>query len=136
MITQFTDDQNFTDEQKQYMLDLVKHDVGGWHAMHGRNQDFRCAYCGRDFCASFDNFHSLTFDHIKPESHGGAHTFENTLACCWPCNHLKGAYVPKGETRAARIDDARDYVKARRSTREAAVAKLRLYVCGVLEKDG
>lgn len=133
MITQFTDDQNFTDEQKRYMQQLLKDEaanLGGWHAMHGPNQGFRCAYCGRDFLVSYDAFYSLTIDHITPTCCDGEHTFENTLVCCRTCNFLKHEYSPVGDSREERIADARCRVKKLRETREAAVAKLRLFVRG------
>ena len=42
---------------------------------------FCCAYCG----AKAD-----TVDHVVPRSRGGAHSWENCVACCSTCNHRKG----------------------------------------------
>ena len=39
---------------------------------------FRCAYCGGK---------ADTVDHVVPRSRGGAHTWENCVACCSTCNH-------------------------------------------------
>ena len=39
-----------------------------------------CGYCGRK---------ATTIDHIKPRSKGGEHKWENTVAACYNCNHLK-----------------------------------------------
>lgn len=41
---------------------------------------FRCAYCGN---------RADTVDHVVPRSRGGAHCWENCVACCWACNHRK-----------------------------------------------
>lgn len=40
----------------------------------------RCGYCG----ARAD-----TIDHVVPRSRGGAHGWENCVACCAKCNHRK-----------------------------------------------
>lgn len=41
---------------------------------------FRCAYCGG---------RAETIDHVVPRSRGGAHSWENCVACCAHCNHRK-----------------------------------------------
>ncbi|QLY30295.1 HNH endonuclease [Nocardia huaxiensis] len=41
---------------------------------------FRCAYCGGK---------AETIDHVIPRSRGGAHSWENCVASCAPCNHRK-----------------------------------------------
>lgn len=41
---------------------------------------FRCAYCGG---------RAETIDHVVPRSRGGAHSWENCVACCAKCNHRK-----------------------------------------------
>ncbi|WP_174550540.1 HNH endonuclease [Nocardia vermiculata] len=41
---------------------------------------YRCAYCGAK---------AETIDHVVPRSRGGAHSWENCVACCAPCNHRK-----------------------------------------------
>ncbi|MBM7279464.1 HNH endonuclease [Gordonia rubripertincta] len=41
---------------------------------------FRCGYCGK---------HATTIDHVVPRSRGGAHNWENCVACCASCNHRK-----------------------------------------------
>nr|WP_246361159.1 HNH endonuclease [Haloechinothrix aidingensis] len=40
----------------------------------------RCAYCGSK---------ATTVDHVVPRSRGGAHTWQNCVACCSKCNHRK-----------------------------------------------
>lgn len=42
--------------------------------------EFQCQYCGRPA----DNV-----DHIVPKSRGGAHTWDNVVAACRPCNSRK-----------------------------------------------
>jgi len=41
----------------------------------------RCGYCGKP---------ADTVDHIHPQSKGGGNTWENTVACCFKCNQIKG----------------------------------------------
>jgi len=41
---------------------------------------FHCAYCGSK---------AETIDHVVPRSRGGAHSWENCVACCADCNHRK-----------------------------------------------
>ena len=40
----------------------------------------RCAYCGNK---------ADTIDHVIPRSRGGAHSWQNCVACCAKCNHRK-----------------------------------------------
>ncbi len=47
---------------------------------------YRCGYCGDTF-----DPRQLTVDHVVPRSHGGPHTWANTITSCWKCNHKKGA---------------------------------------------
>ncbi|WP_250004182.1 HNH endonuclease [Actinoplanes sp. M2I2] len=45
----------------------------------------RCAYCGRA---------ASTIDHVLPRSRGGANSWLNTVAACYPCNQRKGNRTP------------------------------------------
>jgi 5-methylcytosine-specific restriction endonuclease McrA len=47
-----------------------------------------CQYCGREA-------HDLTLDHVMPRHRGGAHSWENLVAACKPCNHRKGGKTPE-----------------------------------------
>ena len=47
-----------------------------------------CQYCGRIA-------HDLTLDHVLPRHRGGAHSWENLVAACKPCNHRKGGRTPE-----------------------------------------
>jgi 5-methylcytosine-specific restriction endonuclease McrA len=40
----------------------------------------RCQYCGAG---------AESIDHVVPRSRGGAHVWENVVACCRPCNATK-----------------------------------------------
>ncbi|HCU99918.1 MAG TPA: HNH endonuclease [Dehalococcoidia bacterium] len=46
-----------------------------------------CAYCGR-------NGRDLTLDHVVPRYRGGAHSWENLVSACKPCNHRKAGRTP------------------------------------------
>lgn len=48
-----------------------------------------CQYCQANLPAS-----KLTLDHVTPKSRGGKSTWENLVACCYPCNNRKGSRTP------------------------------------------
>jgi 5-methylcytosine-specific restriction endonuclease McrA len=47
---------------------------------------FLCQYCGKN-CSH----EQLTIDHVVPKSRGGATSWDNVVAACYPCNTDKGA---------------------------------------------
>ncbi len=49
-------------------------------AVFARDQG-KCQYCGRS---------AESIDHVIPRSKGGAHTWDNVVACCRRCNTYKG----------------------------------------------
>jgi 5-methylcytosine-specific restriction endonuclease McrA len=49
-------------------------------AVFARDQG-RCQYCGRP---------AESIDHVVPRSKGGAHAWDNVVACCRQCNTYKG----------------------------------------------
>ncbi|ERN40536.1 restriction endonuclease [Rubidibacter lacunae KORDI 51-2] len=51
-----------------------------------RRDRHACQYCG--------STRNLTLDHVQPRSRGGAHTWDNVVAACAPCNSRKGARTP------------------------------------------
>ncbi len=53
-----------------------------------RRDNFTCQYCGRQ---SKD----LTVDHVIPRRLGGQSTWDNVVAACPRCNHLKGGLTPQ-----------------------------------------
>ena len=46
--------------------------------------EFKCQYCMKRF-----SNRSLTIDHVKPKSHGGKHSWSNSVTACKPCNQGK-----------------------------------------------
>lgn len=48
-----------------------------------------CQYCRKTLPAT-----GLTLDHVFPKSRGGKSTWENLVACCYPCNNKKGDRTP------------------------------------------
>ena len=54
-----------------------------------------CAYCGKPWKTRRSRKPSM--DHVIPLGVGGAHTKDNVVPCCWPCNRTKGAetWVPR-----------------------------------------
>ncbi len=47
------------------------------------------------FCGTVLGSGELTLDHILPRSLGGKSTWENLVACCYPCNNVKGSRTPE-----------------------------------------
>jgi hypothetical protein len=45
----------------------------------------RCVYCG-----GTPPVQEMTVDHVEPRAKGGDHSAGNLVACCRPCNRLKG----------------------------------------------
>jgi 5-methylcytosine-specific restriction endonuclease McrA len=67
-----------------------------------------CRYCGLDGRASFENALVLSVDFVVPRAHKGKKVPSNLVACCSPCNQIKGTRVYQD------FDEARKYVLARR----------------------
>jgi 5-methylcytosine-specific restriction endonuclease McrA len=69
---------------------------------------FVCQYCGLDGRASFENALVMRVDFIVPRAHKGKKDARNLVACCTPCNTIKGTRV------YASFDEAKAQVLARR----------------------
>jgi len=69
---------------------------------------FRCRYCGLDGKASFENALVMSVDFVVPRAHKGKKNSANLVACCRPCNMIKGTRVHKN------FEEAQKYVLARR----------------------
>jgi 5-methylcytosine-specific restriction endonuclease McrA len=69
---------------------------------------FRCKYCGLDGRASFENALVMSVDFVMPRAHKGKKDPANLVACCRPCNMIKGKRVYKN------FEEAKKYVLARR----------------------
>ena len=90
-------------------LSLVDLPVGWAEAQKILERDhFRCRYCGLDGKASFENALVMYVDFVVPCAHKGKNRSSNLVACCRPCNTLKGTRVYKS------FEDAQKYVLARR----------------------
>jgi 5-methylcytosine-specific restriction endonuclease McrA len=55
--------------------------------------DYRCRYCGLDGRASFENALVMSVDFVVPRARKGKKSPENLVACCRPCNTIKGKRV-------------------------------------------
>jgi 5-methylcytosine-specific restriction endonuclease McrA len=61
---------------------------------------YTCQYCGR-------KGKDLTLDHVLPKERGGAHTWENLVACCTECNNKKGNLTPHDAGLTLRVQPRR-----------------------------
>jgi 5-methylcytosine-specific restriction endonuclease McrA len=69
---------------------------------------FCCRYCGLDGRTNFENALVMSVDFVMPRAHKGKKDPSNLVACCRPCNMIKGKRVYQN------FDDAKLYVLARR----------------------
>lgn len=70
---------------------------------------YRCRYCGLDGRASFENALVMSVDFVIPRAKKGRKDPENLVACCRPCNMIKGTRVYRD------LEEAKAYVLARRA---------------------
>jgi 5-methylcytosine-specific restriction endonuclease McrA len=70
--------------------------------------DHRCQYCGLDGRASFENALVMRVDFVMPRAKKGKKDPGNLVACCTPCNTIKGTRV------YASFEEARAYVLKQR----------------------
>jgi 5-methylcytosine-specific restriction endonuclease McrA len=68
----------------------------------------RCRYCGLDGAASFENALIMSVDFVVPRARKGKKDPSNLVACCRPCNMIKGRRV------YGSLEEAKTYVLARR----------------------
>jgi 5-methylcytosine-specific restriction endonuclease McrA len=66
----------------------------------------RCRYCGLDGKASFENALVMSVDFVVPRAKKGKKDPANLVACCRPCNMIKGTRVYRD------LDEAKAYVLA------------------------
>jgi hypothetical protein len=69
---------------------------------------FRCRYCGLDGMASFENALVMGVDFVVARAHKGKNDPRNLVACCRPCNVIKGRRL------FGNFEEAKAYVLARR----------------------
>jgi 5-methylcytosine-specific restriction endonuclease McrA len=80
--------------------------------------DHRCQYCGLDGRASFENALVMRVDFVVPRARKGKKDPGNLVACCTPCNTIKGTRV------YGNFDEAKAYVlKQRQELRKNWEAK-------------
>lgn len=66
--------------------------------------DYTCKYCGLDGRASFENALVMRVDFIHPRARKGKKDPANLVACCSPCNTIKGTKV------YSNFDEAKSFV--------------------------
>lgn len=90
--------------------------------------DYRCQYCGLDGRASFENALVMSVDFVVPRAHKGKKSHGNLVACCRPCNTIKGTRV------YASFEEAKAHVMAAREklreTWEAKTARAKAGAAG------
>jgi len=69
---------------------------------------FRCRYCGFNGRASFENALVMGVDFVVARARKGKNETDNLVACCRPCNVIKGRRL------FGSFEEARTYVLARR----------------------
>lgn len=80
--------------------------------------DYRCQYCGLDGRASFENALVMSVDFVVPRARKGKKDPRNLVACCRPCNAIKGKRV------YANLEEAKAFVlKNREELRKAWESK-------------
>ena len=70
--------------------------------------DYVCRYCGLDGRASFENALVMRVDFVVPRARKGKKDPSNLVACCTPCNTIKGTRV------YASFDEAKAFVLGQR----------------------
>ncbi len=100
-------------------LSLVESPVSMQEGLKILERDnYRCQYCGLDGRASFENALVMRVDFIHPRARKGKKDPSNLVACCAPCNTIKGTRV------YASFDEAKSAVlKHREELRKAWQSK-------------
>ena len=70
--------------------------------------DYRCQYCGLDGRSSFENALVMRLDFVVPRARKGKKEPSNLVACCTPCNTIKGTRV------YANFEEAKTFVLKKR----------------------
>ena len=90
--------------------------------------DYRCQYCGLDGRASFENALMMRIDFVVPRARKGKKEPGNLVACCTPCNTIKGTklYASFNDAKASVLkqrDDLRKTWEAKTARQMARAAK-------------
>jgi 5-methylcytosine-specific restriction endonuclease McrA len=79
-----------------------------------KRDQYRCQYCGLDGLASFENGLAMSVDFVVPRARKGKKDPSNLVACCRPCNMIKGTRTYRS------FAEAKEYVlKRRKQLRQA-----------------
>ena len=70
--------------------------------------NYVCQYCGLDGRTNFENALVMRVDFVVPRARKGKKNPDNLVACCTPCNTIKGTKVYSS------FEDAKAQVLARR----------------------
>jgi len=109
-------------------LSLVDRPVSPSEGMKILERDqFCCQYCGLDGRTSFENALIMSVDFVVPHAHKGKKDAANLVACCRPCNVIKGKRVYRD------FAEAQKYVLARREEMRRAWEKRFLRPTHVVE---
>ncbi len=85
--------------------------------------DYRCQYCGLDGRASFENALVMRVDFVVPRAKKGKKDPGNLVACCGPCNTIKGTRVYKSfEDAKAHVLTGREELRKAWETKQARPA--------------
>jgi 5-methylcytosine-specific restriction endonuclease McrA len=101
----------------------------------------RCAYCGMDLAATYENWLNMALDHVVPRSTCLAwdlpeewrEDFSNRVLCCTTCNTFGNRYAPtkfRRPTTEEEFYELRDaiFVERRRNIRERHVQERAFFV--------
>lgn len=128
--------------------------VSGDNCRHGYGLKFmqltrqtKCAYCGLDLVATYENWLTLALDHVVPHnvclawglSEDWREDFSNRILCCTTCNTFGNRYSPTGLQRPSTLEEfyiLRDaiFVERRRNIidrhrQERTFFERKLWVC-------
>ncbi|MFC1896940.1 HNH endonuclease, partial [Thermodesulfobacteriota bacterium] len=65
---------------------------------------FKCRYCGLDGRESFDNWLSLSWDHLLPKRHSERDNTDYIVTACLFCNAADNHYFQLAEKRGTSFD--------------------------------
>lgn len=110
--------ENFTQESELLPFNHYPHHgrqllgrVSGDNCRHGYGLKFmqltgqtKCAYCGLDLAATYENWLTITLDHVVPRSacltldlpEDWREDYSNRVLCCTTCNTFGNRYAPIG----------------------------------------
>ena len=94
--------------------------VSGYNCRHGYGLAFmrltkqtKCAYCGLDLAAIYENWLTIALDHVVPHStcldwelpEEWGEDYRNRVLCCTTCNTFGNRFVPKDFSHPSTIEE-------------------------------